>query len=65
MIIYKILNLTNIRSLFYINKFSKYLLLNVELDNNKYKNSSTSINLEDFRLLNMENGFHRRIRSYG
>ena len=35
------------------------------LDNNKYKNSSISINLEDIRLLNMENGFHRRIRSYG
>jgi hypothetical protein len=70
---YKILNLTNIRYLYFIDKFSKYLLLNVELDNNKYKNkiikntknSATSINIEDVRLLNMENGFHRRIRSYG
>ena len=70
---YKIKKLTNIRSLNIINIFYKYLLLNVELDNNKYKNkiikntknSATSINMEDVRLLNMENGFHRRIRSYG
>lgn len=70
---FKILKFTNIRSLYFINKFSKYLLLNVELDNNKYKNhiikntrnSATSINIQDVRLLNMENGFHRRIRSYG
>ncbi len=62
---YKIRKLTNICSLNFCNNISKYLLLNVLLDNNKYKNSSTSINLEDVRLLKIEEGFHRRIRSYG
>ena len=35
---YKIRKLTNICSLNFCNNISKYLLLNVILDNNKYKN---------------------------
>ena len=69
----KLINSNNInnsnksKSLYIINNIWKYLLLNVELDNNKYikKNSSTSFNIEDIKLLKMENGIHRRIKSYG
>jgi hypothetical protein len=62
---YKIIKITNLKSLCFINNILKYILLYIELDNNKYKNSSTSINLEDIRLLKIEEGFHRRIRSHG